>query len=152
VLALFYPDHEINFLLLFLFPVTVRPKYVIAALLLINLFLLGTYEIPGRSVFLDYSPAAHLGGMLAGWIYFRYFHANNGWDRASSLELPGWLHRSEKAGDSARHPVPKSAISSAELRAQADLILDKINSHGFGALTDDEKRLLDEAKDLLSRS
>jgi hypothetical protein len=32
-----------------------------------------------------------------------------------------------------------------------DRILDKINSDGFGALTEAEKRLLDEAKDLLSR-
>jgi membrane associated rhomboid family serine protease len=152
VLALFYPDHEINFLLLFLFPVTVRPKYVIAAVLLINLFLLGTYEIPGKSVFLNYSPAAHLGGMLAGWVYFKYFHANNGWDRAPSLKLPVWLHRNAKAEAMVPEPTHKSATSSAELRAQADLILDKINSHGFGALTDDEKRFLDEAKDLLSRS
>ena len=90
--------------------------------------------------------------MLAGWVYFRYFHANNGWDRASSLKLPGWIHRNEKAGKTIADQLPKSAISSAQLRAQADLILDKINSHGFGALTDDEKRLLDEAKDLLSRS
>lgn len=152
VLALFYPDHEINFLLLFLVPITVRPKYVIGALLLVNLFLLGTYEIPGRSVFLNYSPAAHLGGMLAGWIYFRYFHANNGWDRAPSLQLPTWLQRGARVEKTITEPVPKSATSSAELRARADLILDKINSHGFSALTDDEKRLLDEAKDLLSRS
>lgn len=152
VLALFYPDHEINFLLLFLFPVTVRPKYVIACLVLVNLFLLGTYEIQGKPIFLDYSPAAQLGGMLAGWIYFRYFHANNGWDRAPSLHLPGWLHRSAKAEQPVFEAAHKSATSSAELRARADLILDKINSHGFGALTDDEKRLLDEAKDLLSRS
>jgi hypothetical protein len=39
----------------------------------------------------------------------------------------------------------------ADLRLEVDRILDKINSEGFGALTDDEKRLLDEAKDLLSR-
>jgi hypothetical protein len=32
-----------------------------------------------------------------------------------------------------------------------DRILDKINSHGFGSLSPEEKRLLDEAKDLLSR-
>lgn len=152
VLALFYPDHEIKFLLFFLFPVTVRPKYVIGALLLLNLFLLGTYEIPGKPVVLNYSPAAHLGGMVAGWIYFRYFHVNNGWDRASSLKLPTWLQRTSQVEKTILPPTPKSAISSADLRAQADLILDKINSHGFAALTEDEKRLLDEAKDLLSRS
>lgn len=152
VLALFYPNHEIKFLLLFLFPVTVRPKYVIGALLLLNLFLLGVYEIPGKPVFLNYSPAAQLGGMLAGWIYFRFFHANNGWDRAPSLNLPSWRLRSATVEEPVSVLPHKSRASSAELRAQADLILDKINSHGFGALTDDEKRLLDEAKDLLSRS
>jgi hypothetical protein len=38
-----------------------------------------------------------------------------------------------------------------DLRAEVDRILDKINSDGFGALTADEKRLLDDARDLLSR-
>ena len=38
-----------------------------------------------------------------------------------------------------------------DLRAEVDRILDKINSQGFGALTDEEKRVLDEARDLLSR-
>jgi len=38
-----------------------------------------------------------------------------------------------------------------DLRAEVDRILDKINSQGFGALTADEKRVLDEARDLLSR-
>jgi hypothetical protein len=32
-----------------------------------------------------------------------------------------------------------------------DRILDKINSHGFSALTPEEKRILDDAKDMLSR-
>jgi hypothetical protein len=32
-----------------------------------------------------------------------------------------------------------------------DRILDKINSGGFGSLSADERRILDEAKDLLSR-
>jgi hypothetical protein len=37
------------------------------------------------------------------------------------------------------------------IRAEVDRILDKINSEGFNALTADEKRVLDDAKDLLSR-
>jgi len=32
-----------------------------------------------------------------------------------------------------------------------DRILDKINSKGFGALTPEEKRLLDDAREQLSR-
>ena len=38
-----------------------------------------------------------------------------------------------------------------DLRAEVDRILDKINSSGFGALTAEEKRVLDEARDLMSR-
>jgi hypothetical protein len=37
------------------------------------------------------------------------------------------------------------------LRAEVDRILDKINSQGFGSLSADEKRVLDEAKDLIGR-
>ena len=43
--------------------------------------------------------------------------------------------------------LPLASVTPAEV----DRILDKINSHGFGALTEGEKRILDEAKDLLSR-
>jgi hypothetical protein len=43
------------------------------------------------------------------------------------------------------------AQPTSHLRAEVDRILDKINSQGFGALTAQEKRVLDEAKDLLNR-
>jgi hypothetical protein len=32
-----------------------------------------------------------------------------------------------------------------------DRILDKINSQGFGSLTDEEKQILDHAKDILNK-
>jgi len=48
-------------------------------------------------------------------------------------------------------PEPVNVGSREHLRAEVDRILDKINSQGFGALTADEKRILDEARDLLSR-
>jgi hypothetical protein len=40
--------------------------------------------------------------------------------------------------------------SRADLRAEVDRILDKINSEGFASLSADEKRRLDEARALLS--
>ena len=152
VLACLYPNQEISFLILFLVPVTVRPKYLALGLLALNLFGLALYEIPGTSAPFDYAPSVHLGGMLAGWIYFRYFHANNGWDRAPSLELPAWMRRDAKVSTKSPIEVQKKGKPAANLRAEVDLILDKINSQGFGALTEDEKRILDEAKDMLSRS
>ncbi|MGH9354064.1 MAG: DUF6576 domain-containing protein, partial [Terriglobia bacterium] len=109
------------------------------------------YEIPGAMAPFDYSASAHLGGMLGGWIYFRYFHANNGWDRAPSFGLPAWVRRLRKAKLNPAAPLASPGGTSPGLRAQVDRILDKINSQGFGALTAEEKRILDEARDLLSR-
>ena len=47
--------------------------------------------------------------------------------------------------------LPNPATRQEDLRAEVDRILDKINSDGFGALTTGERRVLDEAKNLLSR-
>jgi hypothetical protein len=66
------------------------------------------------------------------------------------IELPRWLRRRRKTTPS----TPRFQVnltSHDDLRAEVDRILDKINSQGFGALTNEEKRLLDEARDLLSR-
>ena len=151
VLACLYPDQEISFLVLFLFPVTVRPKYLASGLVVLNAFGLIIYEIPGNAAPFDYTPSAYLGGMLAGWIYFKYFHANNGWDRAPTLELPAWLRHAKSVNADTKRISNKTGKPSASLRAEVDLILDKINSQGFGSLTEEEKRILDEAKDMLSR-
>ncbi len=152
VFACFYPDREVTFLIFFVLPVTLKPK--VLAWILLGVDLLGFLfsELPGGGFDTGIAHSAHLGGMLAGWIYFRYFHANNGWDRAPSIsiEMPGWLRRKART---AAGSMPKivSTRRQSELRAQVDRILDKINSQGFGALTEEEKRTLDEAKDLLSR-
>jgi membrane associated rhomboid family serine protease len=149
--ACFYPNREITFLLFFVLPVTVKPKYL--AWVLVGIDLLGFLfnEIPGHAAEPVIAHSSHLGGMLAGWIYFRFFHANNGWDRAPSIGLPAWLGRRAKAGPAAPAAMASRAKSPGNVRAEVDRILDKINSEGFGALTEEEKRLLDEAKDLLSR-
>jgi membrane associated rhomboid family serine protease len=153
VFACFYPNQPMTFLLFFILPVTLKPKYVAMALLALELIGFLFYEIMGGVSPFGSSIAhsAHLGGMLAGWIYFRYVHDAN-WSLKSSrtdIELPRWLKKQAKAPTIAVEPLDTTRRE--DLRAEVDRILDKINSHGFGALTADEKRLLDEARDLLSR-
>ena len=109
-------------------------------------------EIPGRDFVTPVPYSAHLGAILVGWLYFRYVHEAdwNSFRRRTDIELPRWMKRGVRAAT----PAPGQQISTGrrdDLRAEVDRILDKINSHGFGALTADEKRVLDEAKDLLSR-
>lgn len=147
VLAGIHPGLEMT---LFFFPVSFRIRHFVYAILALDVLGLLFYEISGAHPPLGLTPSAHLGGMLAGWLYFRFLHAGNGWDRAPGFALPRWLRWPKR---STRPPAPASRAPRAtpHLRAEVDRILDKINSQGFGALTDEEKRVLDEAKDLLSR-
>lgn len=153
VFACTYPEREITFLLFFVLPVRVQPKVI--AWLIVGLELAGfafAELAGGKFDALGIAYSSHLGGILTGWLFYRYFHAGNDWDRAPSpiIEMPAWLKRTKPAKAAA--PTYKVNVTSpSDLKSEVDRILDKINSSGFGALTDDEKRLLDEAKDLLSR-
>lgn len=157
----FFPDQQITFLLFFVFPVTLKPKQMAYALVGLSVASLFVYEIPGLSLPLGMviASSAHLGGMLTGFLYYRFIHDSR-WGFGSpdrpEMELPRWLKRAKKS------PVAKSAYQvnvepaapvrdKEHIRAEVDRILDKINSEGFNALTADEKRVLDDAKDLLSR-
>ncbi|MBI2513425.1 MAG: rhomboid family intramembrane serine protease [Opitutae bacterium] len=150
------PEREITFLLFFVLPITLRPK--IAAWIFLTLSVLGFFfnELAGGALGWGggIAHSAHLGGMLAGWLYYRFFYANNGWDRAADagfLSRPLFRRRRQPAAVPQTGTSPIVPAAPADLRAEVDRILDKINSHGFGALTEQEKRLLDDAKDLLSR-
>lgn len=137
---------------LFLLPITFRLRHLVYGVLALDVFGLLFYEIIGASAPLGLTPSAHLGGVLAGWLYLRFLHANHGMDRAAGPTLPMWLRRWSKSKTTApSFADASSGKSTSHLRAEVDRILDKINSQGFGALTVQEKRLLDEAKDLLNR-
>jgi membrane associated rhomboid family serine protease len=136
---------------LFYLPITFRLQVAIWVMLAAELLTLIFYEIPGGGAPLGLSPSTDLGGMLAGWLFFRFLYANNGWDRAASFAWPGWLRFKGRkpAGTAAR--TSTAPWRSGNLRADVDRILDKINSHGFHSLSDEEKQILDAAKDLLSK-
>ncbi len=150
--AALYPNREFSFLLLFFFPVTLRPKHLALGLLVIDLFAFGFYEILGNPPPFAYAPSAHLGGMMAGWIYYRFIHESE-WrpfGRPVAAAPTPWLNRARPA-EPITPPAPDASSRRANLRADVDRVLDKINSHGFASLSVDERRVLDEAKDLLSR-
>lgn len=154
--ACFFPNQELNFLLFFLFPVTLKPKHLAYGLAGLDGFGLLFYEIHGATLPFNLVAAnsAHLGGMVTGFLYYRFFH-DTGWssdaDRAAEIELPRWMKRVKKASAPKPAPPVSPGSSREDLRAEVDRILDKINSDGFGSLTPQEKRVLDDAKDLLSR-
>jgi membrane associated rhomboid family serine protease len=158
VYACFFPNQQLNFLLLFLFPVTLKPKHIAAGLVCFDLFSLIFWEIPAFQLPYEarIASSAHLGGMLTGFLYYRFVFDSHWFGRGSAdadIELPRWLKRAKKmpVQKVATSPTDATPAAPEDIRAEVDRILDKINSQGFGALTADERRILDEARDQLSR-
>ncbi len=148
VYACFFPNRPITFLLFFIVPVTVKPKVLVLIFLGIAAFGLLFLEIPGHG---GVAHSAHLGGMLAGWLYFRYVHNRVG-ERAPTrpnIEVPQWFRRRKSAPKATSYTV--NVAQAGDVRQEVDRILDKINRSGFGSLTDREKKILDEARDTLNR-
>jgi membrane associated rhomboid family serine protease len=111
-------------------------------------------ELPGSNAAAT-AYSAHLGGLLGAFIYERHcLH------RATLISFfrrqaepvvqpPRWEKRAAavKSRTGAHYSVNLS--KPADLKQEVDRILDKINEHGFGALSEEEKRILDKAKDTL---
>jgi len=153
IFASFFPNQEMTFLLFFVFPVTLKPKHVALGALILDLVGCLFYEIMGIASPLGFAHSAHLGGMAAGWIYVQAFHGRSWWRQFS------WNYKSTGLFVK-KKPTPQATTLSKyaldfgnkdALRAEIDRILDKINSKGFGSLSPDEKKRLDEAKDLLNK-
>jgi membrane associated rhomboid family serine protease len=146
----YHANEDMTFLAFFIIPVTVKPKYFCWCWVALDLVGFLFYEMMGRPSPLWVGHIANLTVMLTAYGYYRIASRE---DRSSSLSfagfgLPRWLRRRPKTTT----PHFQVNITNRDhLRAEVDRILDKINSEGFGALTEDEKRRLDEARDLLSR-
>jgi membrane associated rhomboid family serine protease len=150
----FYPNREIRFVLFFILPVSITPRFLVACLLAIDVCGLVFYEILGMPAPFAFAHSAHLGGMAAGWVYYRYLHDSHlgSAPAEADIELPRWMKQrgeSKAAGAAAAYTV--NLGDRGHLRVEVDRILDKINSDGFGSLSAEERRLLDEARDMISR-
>ncbi|AHF92610.1 putative membrane protein [Opitutaceae bacterium TAV1] len=170
IFACLYPDRPITLLVFYVIPLTIKPRWALIIFGGIDLVGLLASELPrhGAGLYSDgIAHSAHVGGIIAGWLYYRFFlrERDETLTRQPAIEKPGWFKRAAATGTtttyrvnlSTRSAPPPAAAAQAtaaterDLRAEVDRILDKINSEGFGALTTEEKRTLDEARDLISR-
>ncbi len=159
--ACLHPNRPMPFLFFFL-PVTFKPKYLAWAMAGLSAVGLAFSEIPGDRLNLNIAHSAHLGGMAAALFYYYFVHLRE-WrtpDGRADIELPRWLSKTPKASttsaaEPAKYTVNISTVTSApsreNLKAEVDRILDKINSEGFAALTPEEKKLLDQARNQITR-
>lgn len=149
VFCLLQPERQ---LILIPIPIPVKARWVLLGVLGFSLFGLSG-ELAGRGGAVAHS--AHLGGMLAGFLYVRILRrsarsapsSGYGTEPAPAVELPEWFKRRRAAATRMMsytvNRTPRTAV-----QAEVDRILDKINATGFASLSEHEKRTLDEAKDL----
>jgi membrane associated rhomboid family serine protease len=140
--AIYWPDAEI---LILPIPIPIKARTLVLGLAVLNLVL--ALWIPD-----GVAREAHLGGMLAGWLYFKA--------QALSRRRPAPLMRQQPervvmvqqtaaSRDSdpriapAGRPLPPRP-GSDPVAAEVDRVLDKISAKGIESLTPEERRFLDE--------
>jgi membrane associated rhomboid family serine protease len=129
-------------LLIYFFPVTMRGKTLLWAstgLVVIGLLM------PGSGV----ANAAHLGGILMGFICVRYIF-QGGWPQ---LEFPSRRKEPREFVAAGKNKFWSSAAKTGEelsaeefLQREVDPILDKISAHGIQSLTARERETLEKAR------
>jgi len=96
--------------------------------------------------------SAHLGGILGGYLFYKFVYLRNpSGGKTDTFKMPDWIKPKPKKPSSKSFSYKVNISKPRDLKKEVDRILDKINSQGFGALTDSEKKILDEAGDLLKK-
>jgi membrane associated rhomboid family serine protease len=150
-LATLAPNRSIHLLLFFLIPIRLTMRQIALLLVIVNAvtFLMG---IGGGGTI---AVMAHVGGMLFGWAYIRYFYAGKPArrSRSSRRRRPGggkFGIRILKDGESPSTGV-KGGSPTPFVNRDVDAILDKINEHGFQSLSEEEKQILEQSSKRLSK-
>ena len=150
------PNDTITLLLFLVLPCQLKPKWVLWGSLGISTYGLIYMEIFGQrtSASDGIAHSAHLGGLLAGWAFYR-LSVNQSFTGSVGPRIrvrrPAWMKDAsdKKSMGSANYTVNFSDRES--IQAEVDRILDKINEKGFGGLTEEEKNTLDRAKKMLNK-
>lgn len=121
--GLMYPNEIVYFNLF----IPIKVKYLVGILILSNIFFIDSADGVAR--------IAHLGGALTGFLYLKQDWRLGSWGRKARGMRARWQMqqnaRKQERREQHLHTV--------------DEILDKANEHGFQSLTDQERRILDEA-------
>ena len=146
--CLLYPEKRVTLLLFFVIPINVKPKWILRVLVAYTLFGVIYYELLAYETSLfAIAHSAHLGGILAGFLYHLWMQksssskANSKVSLRTSIEPPTWLKSKKKAKNPQSYIVNRSSPVAKEI----DGILDKINKSGFASLSEAEKATLDAA-------
>ena len=135
--ALMFPNRPIY--LYFLFPV--KAKYVVMFFAVIEFFASFRHTSDGIGHF------AHLGGMVVGYLYIK-----SDWRIPAFFQLSSYLTYFRNVRHKRRMKVvDKKREREERLMEKVDQILDKISQVGYDKLTREEKKILEQASEHLSK-
>ncbi len=146
-------DHQITLLLFFFLPVTIKVRWLLIVISLFTALGWAFAELPGRHAWPHWHAAwndsiahsAHLGGLLLGWLAWRHFQRTNAGPGYAQIQEPMETDAPSPAFETPpEENTPGRPLTSAQARAEMDMLLDKISAGGFGSLTPGEKRRLEE--------
>ena len=128
-----------------------KPKWIVWGIFVFEVFGLLFGELQrGTGAEHTIAHSAHLGGMLGAVFFYRVaMGRERSWPTFFRFEKPSKTMGRKKPMDPIKYSVQFS--NRDKLQREVDRILDKINAKGFGALTPEEKKILDQAKDVLKR-
>lgn len=139
--AIFWPDAEI-FVIPLPFPIKARNLVIFLAIM----DLVAARFFPGGT-----AHEAHLGGMLAGWLFFKVQNLSRHRPARAPRQTPERVVMVQQTAS--RESEPHAAAPTRPLQsrpgndpvaAEVDRVLDKISATGIESLTADERRFLNE--------
>lgn len=139
--AMFWPDVEI---FVFPIPVPIKARTLVIVLALFDL-------VMARLGWDNIAHEAHIGGMIAGYLFFRIQSYTRQRPVPAPRQQPERVVMVQQTAtrESETHavqPIRPAAprLASDPVAAELDRVLDKISATGITSLTSDEKRFLDE--------
>ena len=155
--AMLYWNRELTLLIMFILPVRMKAKYLLVALAVIGI--LGIISEDSRI-----AHGAHLGGMVWGVLFILLFVQGGTmsgapplWNRIREWRSSGRSRRRKVAtmdGDARAYSKGDRSFNDPEedlMKDKIDPILDKISAHGFSSLTDEERDILEKARERMMR-
>lgn len=140
--AMFWPDAEI---LVFPIPIPIRAKTLVIVIAGASAFFGLIFMNSETSRVAHF---AHLGGMLAGYIFFRIQALSQRAPLPPQRQVERVVMVQSPSRDTEHHsseqPRPANRIAPDPVTAELDRVLDKINEKGISSLTAEERRFLDE--------
>ncbi|HWA56387.1 MAG TPA: rhomboid family intramembrane serine protease [Gemmatimonadales bacterium] len=139
--AMYWPDAEI---IVFPIPVPIKARILVIGLAVMDV--VAARFFPGGT-----AHEAHIGGMLAGWLFFKVQSLSRQRPARPPRQNAERVVMVQQTASREAEPRSNAPIRSAPLRpgndpvaAEVDRVLDKISATGIESLTPDERRFLDE--------